>query len=96
MVVPAVGITPVPLKNKSEFKDYAQDNDAWRGYEYDNKRGTLLDAVSSEDYYEDGKYIPDSMVGVCRNVKKKIGEAGKFMLLSDSEIEKFIIDGLRN
>ena len=41
--VPALGIPPVPPRNKFKFTDYDSDNYARCGYDSDNQCGTFLD-----------------------------------------------------
>ena len=57
--VPAVGIPPIPSNKKFKFKDYDLDDDARCGYDYDNQCGTFLDAVVSEEDYDDNKDLQD-------------------------------------
>ena len=57
------------------------------GYNSANKYGHFLGYVSGEDYYDDDKDIPDSMVGECRDINETRHEGGKLVLLSDSAID---------
>ena len=66
------------------------------GYDSDNECETLLDAISVKEGCDDDKDIPDSMVGECRVVNGTTYEAGKLLLLVNSQIFRLIFFEISN
>ena len=94
--VPAIGIPPIPPKKKFKFKNYDSDNDACCGCDSDNQCGNFLDAVAGENDYDDDKDFIDTIVGECKDGNETTDDPGKFVLLTDSQIDELKVDRLGN
>ena len=80
----------------SKFKNWSSYNYAQCGYGSDNKCVPFLGVVSDEENFDNDRDIPDSMVGECRVVNGTTYEAGKLLLLVNSQIFKLIFFEISN